>query len=55
MSKATAPIAPIESLLAEALAFTRHLEMAYVRMVERKRNGEGPKGFAAEALDAAHG
>jgi predicted O-linked N-acetylglucosamine transferase (SPINDLY family) len=41
--------------LFDTVRFTRHLETAYLRMVERQRRGEAPEGFAVEALDDAHG
>ena len=41
--------------LFDTIRFTRHLEAAYVRMVERHRNGEAPEAFAVPALDTTHG
>jgi predicted O-linked N-acetylglucosamine transferase (SPINDLY family) len=41
--------------LFDTARFTRHLEAAYVRMVERLRNGEGPEGFAVQALGKTDG
>jgi predicted O-linked N-acetylglucosamine transferase (SPINDLY family) len=38
--------------LFDTARFTRHLEAAYTRMVERYRSGEPPAAFAVEALDA---
>jgi predicted O-linked N-acetylglucosamine transferase (SPINDLY family) len=37
--------------LFDTVRFTRHLEMAYTRMVERHRSGEPPVPFAIEAID----
>jgi predicted O-linked N-acetylglucosamine transferase (SPINDLY family) len=41
--------------LFDTARFTRHLEAAYVRMVERQRNGEGPEAFAVQALGKTDG
>ena len=41
--------------LFDTARFTRHLEAAYARMVERHRSGEPPAAFAVDALDDRHG
>ncbi len=41
--------------LFDTVRFTRHLEAAYLRMVERQRDGEAPEAFAVQAMDATHG
>jgi predicted O-linked N-acetylglucosamine transferase (SPINDLY family) len=41
--------------LFDTVRFTRHLEAAYVRMVERQRKGEAPETFAVEPWDSSHG
>ena len=41
--------------LFDTVRFTRHLEAAYVRMVERHRSGEPPVAFAVDAMDGQHG
>ena len=41
--------------LFDTVRFTRHLESAYLRMVDRQRNGEAPEAFAVQALDTIHG
>ena len=41
--------------LFDTVRFTRHLEAAYLRMVERQRNGEAPEPFAVPAMDTTHG
>lgn len=41
--------------LFDTARFTRHLEAAYLRMVERQRHGQAPESFAVQAMDTADG